>query len=342
MFQNSDRLALYMEGRLDSRYGKMGHGLLRYSRQEILCVVDSCHAGKTSDQFVSGARAVPVVASVDEAGAMGANVLVLAITPSGGRIEPHWQDALDEAVAAGMSLVNGMHQPLGSKYPALREGQWIWDIRVEPEGLPIASAQARDLPARRVLLVGTDMATGKMTAGLELHQCALERGLRSAFVATGQVGIAICGGGVPLDAIRLDYAAGAIEKEVLAAGDAEIIFLEGQGSILHPGSSATLPLIRGLCPTHMILCHRPMNETHRQFDWLRFPPLGNVVRLYEDLAEACGIYQRPKTTGIALDTSTMSPDAAADACRTIEAETHLPSCDVIRDGPERLLDALLD
>ena len=70
---------------------------------------------------------------------------------------------VDKAVAAGMSVINGLHEHLGPRYPELSPGQWIWDIRQEPQDLGIAWARAAGLQNRRALLVGTDMAVGKMT-----------------------------------------------------------------------------------------------------------------------------------------------------------------------------------
>jgi uncharacterized NAD-dependent epimerase/dehydratase family protein len=127
-------------------------------------------------------------------------------------------------------------------------------------------------------MVGTDMAVGKMTAGLELTRSLREMSRDAVFLATGQTGIAITGQGIPLDAIRVDHAGGAVERMVLEAAHHEIVVIEGQGSLLHPGSTATLPLMRGSCATHMILCHRAGMETLDGLDHVRIPPLREVDR----------------------------------------------------------------
>ena len=261
MFERDQALAIYMEAHSSDLSGKMGRGVLRNSPNPIACVIDSHATGRDAADVTGSPRHCPIVATVAEARALGAEVLVLGIAPPGGRIPEAWLAALDEAVELGFSLVNGLHDLLGPRYPDLPPGQWVWDVRVEPPGLGIGTGAAAHCAARRVLLVGTDMAIGKMTAGLGLHAAAQARGLRSHFVATGQIGIVISGGGVALDAVRIDFASGAIEREVVAAGDSEIIFVEGQGSLLHPASSATLPLLRGTMPTHLVLCHRA-GQTH--------------------------------------------------------------------------------
>ncbi|MCK5806116.1 MAG: DUF1611 domain-containing protein, partial [Lentisphaeria bacterium] len=299
--RSNQPIAIFMEDHLGKSIGKMGYGLLRFSENPIVCVIDSCHAGKSVSDVVDSPRDCPVVSTVSEAAALGAEVFVLGIAPSGGLLPGPWFAVVDEAVARGMSVVNGLHDRLSERYPDLGLEQWVWDIRCEPKGLGVGTARARLLDNKRVVMVGTDMANGKMTAGLLLHRLALERGVTSEFLATGQIGISICGGGLPLDAVRVDYAAGAVEKFVLERGDADLVVVEGQGSILHPGSTATLPLLRGTCPTHLILCHRAGQETLRRMDFLRMPHLAQVVRLYEDVARACGLLTPAKVVAISLN-----------------------------------------
>lgn len=56
----------------------------------------------------------------------------------------------------------------------------------------------------------------------------------------------IAGDDVPLDGVRVDFAAGAVKQLVMRYGnDYDLLHIEGQSSLLHPDSTATLPLIRG-------------------------------------------------------------------------------------------------
>lgn len=334
-------LALYMEGNIDADPGKMGFGILRYSPNPIACVIDSPHAGKDTAEITGIPRSAPVVSTIDEAVGHGAQVLVLGIAPAGGLIPEAWYAVIDEAVGKGLSIINGLHDLLSPRYTNLKPGQWIWDVRVEPAGLAPSTGEALKLGNRRVLMIGTDMAVGKMTAGLEIWKAARERGIRAEFVATGQIGIAITGSGVPLDAVRVDYASGAIEREMLRHRDAELVIIEGQGALVHPGSSANLPLLRGAMPTHMILCHRAGLLSLKRGPWVRIPPLKDYIRLYEDLAEACGTFPRPKTSAIAVDTRGYSDDETSRAIEGIERDTGLPATDPVRFGPEKLLDSLV-
>lgn len=341
MLQRHQPLAIYMEGALNVDYGKMGFGILRYSPNPVACVIDSQFAGRDQQEITRIPRSCPVVATVEEAIALGAEALVLGIAPPGGLIPEAWNPAIQQAIDGGLSIVNGLHDLLSPRFPNLKPGQWIWDVRVEPSGLGVNEGRARLLPNKRVLMIGTSMAVGKMTAGLELYRAAKERGVKTEFVATGQIGITIMGSGVPLDAVRVDYAAGSIEREVLRAADAELIIVEGQGALIHPGSTATLPLLRGSMPTHLILCHLAGMEILNRVSWVKVPPLRDYVKLYEDLAEACGTFPRPKTVGVCVNTFGLDEDQAKAEITIIENETGWHVTDPVRFGVQTLLDNLL-
>ncbi|MFY9235480.1 MAG: DUF1611 domain-containing protein [Fimbriimonadaceae bacterium] len=358
MLERHQKLALYMEGALTEAPGKMGFGLLRYSPNPVACVIDSRYAGQNVQDVIDTPRSCPVVATIAEAVALGSEVFVLGIAPAGGLIPEEWWPVIDDAVASGLSIVNGLHDPIGPRYPGLfphppapsprhepfaergRLGQWIWDIRIEPSGLGVGTAAAAGLTNRRVLMIGTDMNVGKMTAGLEIHRLALERGIKSEFVATGQIGVTIMGSGVPLDAVRVDFASGAMEREMLRTKEADLVIVEGQGALIHPGSTANLPLLRGTCPTHLILCHRARQGTLQRNPSIKIPPLRDYLKLYEDLSEACGTFPRPVSVGVALNTANLPEDAAQAEIERIEETTGLPCTDPVRFGAAQLLEGL--
>ena len=118
--------------------------------------------------------------------------------------------------------------------------------------------------------------------------------------------------------------------------------VEGQGSLVHPGSTSNLPLLRGTMPTHIVLCHR-MNQTHlMRVEHVQIPKLSDLIALYEAVATCCGSFPAAKVVGIALNTSECADDAAALAeCERITAETGLPCVDPIRHGSAKLVDAVL-
>tara|TARA_B100000900_G_C20521408_1_gene692331 strand:- start:54 stop:1082 length:1029 start_codon:yes stop_codon:yes gene_type:complete len=337
MLKKFEKVAIYLEGHFSTDYGKMGLGVLRYLTNPIVAVIDSKNRGKNTNEFHSIERSVPIVSSIDLAISKGAEVLVLGIAPSGGKIPKSWFKIIEKAISKNLSIINGLHDTLLPKYKdSLNKNQWIWDVRV-PQFIPqIASGKAAKLNNKRILCVGTDMAVGKMTTSLEIHKWSLKNKIKSTFIATGQIGITVSGTGIPLDAYKVDHACGAVETMVLRNSEYDWVFIEGQGSIINPGSTASLPLIRGSCVTHMILCHRADFKTLRDYKHIKIPDINKIIKLYEDLAFACGSYPNAKVLGISLNTSKLSVLEAQNSIDSLESLTNLPVTDVIRFGPEKL------
>ena len=343
MLRTNHRVAVYMDGHMESDYAKMGIGVLRYLPNEIVCVIDQVHAGKQTSSVLNINREVPIVETLEDALRQGADVLILGIAPSGGKIPESWVSVIELAIDLGMSIVNGLHDLLNTRFSArIKEPskQWIWDVRIPQFTPKIATAKAMSLQNKRILLVGTDMAVGKMTAGLEILEWAKTEGIDIRFVATGQIGITIMGTGIPLDAFKVDHACGAVETAVMEAADSDWILIEGQGSLLHPGSTATLPLMRGSCPTHLILCHHAGKETLRSPEHIKIPDLKAFIALNEAIATACGTFPRAKVVGIAVNTSSLKADEAKAYIESVEAQTQIPVTDPVRFGAAKLGQAI--
>lgn len=345
MLNPEHRIAVLLHDGVRGTHGKTGLSLLRYRQSQIVAVVDRQCAGQSIRQLTQIPCDAPIVGSVAESLAYQPDVLAIGIAPPGGQLPEAWLEEVRQAVQAGLCVANGLHTPLNKDLAiqqALGPRQWVWDMRQEPPGLKIGSALARSLSCLRVLAVGTDMSVGKMSASLELNQAAHKRGMKSKFLATGQAGLMIAGEGIPLDAIRVDFAAGAVEGMVMGlSGGQEIVFVEGQGSLLHPGSTATLPLIRGSQPTHLILVHRAGQAHIRNHPQVPIPPLPEVIQLYEAVAQAAGSFAETKVCGIALNTVHLTPEEAEMAIAQTQAQTGLPCTDVVRYGADLLLDAIL-
>ena len=349
MLKAEQRVVLLQHGGLADLSGKTGLTLLRYRRGPVVAVVDPDQAGRSLREVSGIDRDVPVVASLAEALAYGPEVAVVGLAPSGGRLPPPLRADVAAALRAGLSVASGLHSRIGDDpelAPLRQDPAWIWDLRREPEGLAVAAARAAALPCRRLLAVGSDMAVGKMSACLELAAAAETLGIPARFVGTGQAGILISGQGVALDAVRVDYAAGAVEAAVLEAGadlgPEGLLLVEGQGSLAHPGSTATLPLIRGSQPTELLLVHRA-GQTHlKGLADLPIPPLPELIAAVEAVA-ALGRSdgQRPKVKAVALNTGHLDDVAAAQAISAITTETGLPCADAVRGGAGQLLKALL-
>lgn len=337
-------LAVYLQDHMRSLHGKTGLAVLRYSPHPIAAVIDSEHAGRSLFEITGIERDIPIVATLEEAISLSCDTLLIGLATSGGVLLGSHRDTVVKAIASGLSIINGLHERLTPQFPELKPNQQIFDIRIPPpDCLVIGFGRAKGLTNRRILTVGTDMSIGKMSTCLELHAACRRHAIRSKFFATGQTGIIIDGQGLPLDAVPVDFAAGAVEYGVLelSAINCDYLFIEGQGSMLNPSSTATLPLIRGSQPTDLILVHRA-GQTHVKNDLqFRIPPLKEVALFYESVSRAAGTFAGASVRAIALNTADLSPEEAQRFIAMVEEETGLPADDVVRCGGDKLLKALL-
>ena len=338
MLKPNQKVAIYMEGYLHSDYGKMGLGVVRYLQNPIVGIIDTHHAGSNINQQHPIDRDIPIYEKLNQVIDKGAEILLLGIAPSGGKVPNNWLPLIELALVKGLSIINGLHDSLFQRFShkILNPNQWIWDVRI-PQFIPeIASGQAAKLTNKRLLMIGTDMACGKMTAGLEIYRWAQQNRVDTGFVATGQIGIILMGSGIPLDALKVDHACGAVEQMVMNHQDRSLIVIEGQGSLLHPASTATLPLMRGACPTHMVLCHRADKTTLRHPESIKIPPLKEFITLNESLASVAGTFGKPKVMGVALNTVKLKEKEAQNQIQYLENELDIPVTDVVRFGAEKL------
>ena len=344
-------LVLMQHGGLSSLTGKTGLAMLRHRPGPIVAVIDPDHAGQRLHLVTGIARPVPVVRNLAEALPHGPAAAVIGLAPSGGGLPDVVRADVLAALQAGLSLASGLHSYLNDDLElqaALHPGRWIWDLRREPIGLGVGKARAAGLPCQRILAVGTDMAVGKMSACLAVHEAAVRAGVSSAFVGTGQAGILISGQGVPLDAVRVDFAAGAVETAVLSAAQAlppeGLVLVEGQGSLCHPGSTATLPLLRGSQPTALMMVHRARQSTIERLPNIPLPPLEQLVAICESLAaiaRPAGSPAGPKVRALALNTARLDDQEASEVVEQYGERLGIPCKDPIRHGADELLQALM-
>ena len=336
MSQPEKRYLILAEGKSgDPHYGKTARGVLRYSPHPTVAVLDSERAGETEN-------GIPVVGTVNDALCFNPTTALVGVATQGGRFPPAWRELLRSCVAKGLDVENGLHEFLTDDTElvelAERHGVELRDLRKPPADLNVPTGENLELDARIVLTVGSDCAIGKMTVSLELDREARERGLRSVFVPTGQTGIAIAGWGISVDAVVSDFLAGAAERLVVdGAGRGDLLWVEGQGALLHPAySGVTLGLMHGSAPHAYVLCHEAGATAIEGYPDHPIPPLGELV----DLHERASLTARPaRVACIALNTRALGEDEARAAVAEAEEETGLPADDPVRFGAARLLDA---
>jgi uncharacterized NAD-dependent epimerase/dehydratase family protein len=347
MLGRARRLALLAEGSFSARDGKTAVGVLRYRPETVAAVIDSTRAGRTVSECVGIGGAIPVVAGVEGAEAAGADTLLIGIAPQGGGLPDAWRTTVRAALERGWDVISGLHTFLAEDPElagcARATGARLFDVRRPRSDRHIAAARAREVHALVVLTVGSDCNVGKMTAALELERGLLERGVRAAFVATGQTGIMIAGAGIPADAIPADFVAGAVEAAVLeAAGSADVVVVEGQGSLGHPGySGVTLSLLHGACPSALVLCHWAGRERMRTGEGSGGPPIPALAEVRRHVECAASWVAPAATVAIALNTLDLDDAAARSACAEAERGVGVPATDPVRFGPAPLVDAVL-
>ncbi|MBU8976066.1 DUF1611 domain-containing protein [Lysobacter sp. MMG2] len=273
--------------------------------------------------------------SPSQAHAAGARALVIGVANAGGVIPDHWVTALVGAVEAGLDIVSGMHVRL-AELPALQRaatlhGRRLIDVRRPPDRLPIASGRKRS--GQRLLTVGTDCALGKKYTALALARAFGARGIDADFRATGQTGILIAGGGIPMDAVIADFAAGAAELLTPDAAASHWDVIEGQGSLFHPAyAGVSMALLHGSQPDVVVVCHQPGRDRVLGHPHYALPSIEEAIALNLQLGRRTNPLIR--CGGVSLNTAHLDEAAAR---RLLASESDRLGCavaDPIRGGDE--------
>jgi uncharacterized NAD-dependent epimerase/dehydratase family protein len=315
-----------------ARYAKTAFGLCHWARER--CVGEyalSASAVTTGLERMTPARAKE----------LGARSLVIGVAPIGGEIAPHWVSTLVGAMEAGLDLISGMHTRLGS-LPELaagsaKTGRCLFDVRQPPPGLTPGTGHKRS--GRRLLTVGTDCALGKKYTALSLTRELKKRGVDAEFRATGQTGILIAGGGIPIDSVISDFIAGAAEALSPDAAPEHWDVVEGQGSVFHPlYAGVSLGLLHGTQPDVIVMCHEVGRDQVLGLPNYLTPHIPEAIELTLRLARRTNPGVR--CAGVSLNTSGMDESRARQLMSEQSRALALPVADPLRPGTE--LDQLVD
>ncbi len=332
-------MVLLTWGHSNPRTAKTATGLLRYCPDECVAVFDPDNAGRLAREFLETGGNTPIIGCL--ADAPQADTLVLGIAPPGGRIPAPWKAVLLEAIDRGMNLLSGLHDFLSDDRElaeaAKQKQVIITDVR-KNQFRQIARRTGLNPDCLRVHTVGHDCSVGKMVVSLEVARGLQARGRDAHFIATGQTGIMVSGEGLPLDCIVADFVSGGAEQLVLQNQHHEILVVEGQGSLVHPSySGVTLSLLHGCLPHALIFVFEAGRDTVGGLDHVQLPSIARQRELFEMMGS---LYQPCETIGIAMNGRRLSADEAKRIAHQVENEQQIPVVDVIRDGADRLLDAV--
>lgn len=279
--------------------------------------------------------------TMEEAAAAGIKTVVIGVANRGGHISDAWIEALEAALVAGMDIASGLHNLLSNEGALVAasqmHGRTLHDVRIPTVAYPIANGKNRT--GKRVLAVGTDCSVGKMYTAIAMEREMLARDMKATFRATGQTGILITGGGVPLDAVIADFMAGAVEYLTPDNDDDHWDIIEGQGSLFHASySGVTMALIHGGQPDALILAHEPTRTHMRGLPEYSLPSLEQLREVALTMAHV--VNPDCYVAGISVNTAKLSEAEAEAYLAELEAKHGLPCVDPYRQGAGRLVDAL--
>ncbi|MEQ8209132.1 MAG: DUF1611 domain-containing protein [Lacipirellulaceae bacterium] len=333
------RLIILTEGYSEPVTAKTAVCMLRYCADEVVALLDSTQASKTTAEVLEVGGETPFVSGLAEA--PEATALMIGIAPPGGKLPEAWRKIVLEALAKGMDVISGLHHFLSEDKEFLaaaqQSGASLVDVRKNDEH-EVANWSEVNEDCLRINTVGQDCSIGKMVVSLELTNAMKRQGVDAKFVATGQTGILVEGEGCPIDTVVSDFLSGAVEKLILANQHHEVMFVEGQGSIAHPRYSAvTLGLLHGCRPHGMILCYEVGRTVVSHMEQVPLQPLAKLRDTYEMIAN---LMHPSQVIGVAMNSRMVSAEEAEAERERVRNELGLPVCDVIRHGPDELVEAV--
>ncbi len=325
--------------------GKTINGVLMHSTVfNVVALIDKNKVGINTSTRLPGVRKkIPVYAKFSDTLKHRPGVVIL--------MENSINTSFDEiklAIVARMDIVNPGFNLLNNNIElvnlARENGVKLFDLREPNKIKRIPNGKILNIHAKVVYVAGTDCGLGKRTAAYELYIEAKKRGIKAAFAATGQTGIMLgCDGGIVFDSIPTHYVAGAIEELIYTIDKKgfDIIFLEGQASIMHYGGSVVLSLLHAGNPHAIVMVHDEKRKMHVEYGdspIFKMSKLKDEIKIIESLSLPGG--NDFKVVAIA----TIGDDniETLEKMRDRNEIPNLPIADARKiGGPKILLDAVL-
>jgi uncharacterized NAD-dependent epimerase/dehydratase family protein len=342
------RAIVFGEGQLGKLDGKVTNGLVRHSETyEIAGVIDSTKAGMDAGEYLDGVKnGIPVFRTIADSLEhlnYTPEYFIYGIAPLASFLAPEQREIILGAIHQGMNIINGLPEFLTEDrefmQKAREHGVQIHDVRKPPprRDLHLFRGDIFKVKTPIVTVFGTDCAVGKRTSATNLVEALRKRGLKTAFIATGQTGL-LQGAkyGVAVDVLSSGFQTGEIEQEILKADATErpdIIVVEGQGALSHPAFTSSTAIIRGARPRAIILQHPPRRKDRCDFPGIPMPTLESEIELIEIVSEA-------KVIAITLNHEEMTDIEIDDTVTEYESRFGLPTTDVLKHGCDKLVEGI--
>jgi len=336
------RYAILVEGHFNI-YAKTCNSILRYKPEEAVCCVDSENMGKTTNDVMKIGGDTPIVNNINNALQYNPDSLLIGVATLGGYLPENMRKIVLSAIEKGLNIVCGLHEFLCNDLEisglAKKHGVIITDLRKPPVPLSFTKGSWKNRNTPVLLTIGTDCDSGKMTAAWEIKNKLQKKGIKPAFVGTGQTGILLGEAGVAVDAVISDFVAGAIEAEIDKVADScDIVIVEGQGSLTHAAySGVTLGLLHGSMPDMLVMCHEPA----RKFDTFDYPmqPMNNNLQLNTDLMKP---FKSTICVGACLITISENDVSAKETIMNYNHDYDFPADDIVRFGGGSIISNIID
>jgi len=336
---------IYCEDHFGTMDGKTANGLIRSSRKyEIVGVIDSSKAGMDTGDVLEGKNnGIPIFSSFEHALdnlPKVPNQFIYGMAPSEAFLKLEERNIILSALSKGMNIVNPLHEFFTDDdefvQSAINNKVEIIDVRKPSikKDLHLFSGRILDVKTPIVAILGTDSAVGKRTTSVILEEALIEKGLKVAFVATGQTGL-IQGAkyGVAIDAIPTQFLTGEIEHQVMRAYDEEdpdIIIVEGQGALSHPAYISSCGIIRGSRPNAIVVQHPPKRKNLGDFSYMEMPTVKSEIDLIEN-------FSKSKVIAVTINHENMSSAEINDYIAIYEDDLKIPATDVLEHGCDKLV-----
>ena len=130
MQERKRRIAILCEGYFGDLEGKTASGLIMYKPEEVVAVIDSTQAGKTSQEILGYGGDIPVESNLANSLKHGPNALLIGIAPRGGKLPPEWQGIVRSTLVVG-ALAFGIWSGIISQLTVSVLVRWgFWAITV--------------------------------------------------------------------------------------------------------------------------------------------------------------------------------------------------------------------
>lgn len=343
---------VYCEGAFNTPNGKTAHGLVRYSkRYTILSVIDSNYAGQDAGEVLDGVyKDIPILTSLDQAMEYAKNksikpkYFIIGLAPDGGAMTPEVKQSIREAIRKNLNIESGLHDFMIDDKDIVTLAKWhevdLRDIRKPPDrkDLHFFSGKIEEVKALKIAVLGTDSAIGKRTTAWILVNSLKEMGVKTELIGTGQTArMQGARYGILLDSLVNDFLTGEIEHAVWSAWketDADILVIEGQGSLLNPAYPGGFEILAAARPDLIILQHSPARKDYDGFPGYKIHPLKKQIQAIEVVSDKPVI-------AITINHEDLTQNEIIAEIKKINNTINLPAFDILLDGGDDLSQLIL-